>query len=211
MGNSYFTEQELNKASQIIKKGLDLAKKSFSSIANQKVDLQSTNLKLFDASEHEINVNKEGVLTLLTTAVIGDLHGKSYLIFNSEETHEIYDSCLPESIKHNADDSLKDAIVLEIDNIISAAVITEISNELNLKIFGDVPELRKLSKEDLQNYLNMEFSVKQEYSNNMCLWIDSHFIFENKHKLNPNFIWRLNDKFIEAIRESIKANVDVTD
>lgn len=209
MISQYLSEQEVLVALDIIKKGLVNATASFSSLAKQNIGIKVGDFEIFDISiATPIKIEKNTDLTVLTTEIIGELHGKSYLIFDEHETAEIYASCLPPSVLEEGGDRIKEAVLKELDNILSAAVITELSNKFNLKIFGDVPYLIKLDKTELESYLVNEFSGKNEeddtLEDNICLWIESKFEFENKHTLNPNFIWRLNERFVDIIQEATK-------
>ena len=124
--------------------------------------------------------------------MIGDISGKSYLIFNQEETEEVF-RVLQTSVVNN---DLKDAFLKEIDNIISASVISELANALGIEIYGDVPHLAKVSGPELEDFIRTELNTHDSQSVIVC---NASFQFENHEKVNPHFIWKLNSKIFDLI------------
>lgn len=133
----------------------------------------------------------EGSRVLLTTEIIGDLTGKSYLFFSPYEF-----DLLTEGIPQGSDSSvnLKEEFLKEMDNILSAAVITKISNELKGRIFGDVPVLVGKTQSRLEDIINDDFSEHTEE-----LYINSIFFsFEKQPAIQPLFLWVINHSNVEA-------------
>ena len=204
MLNQYLNEKEQKFAVELLQSGLENACRSFSSLAKQKVEFSMGKFSIFkfqnDLNDH-IEITKSGKLVLLTTEVIGEIHGMSYLLFDQAEVAEINNSCLPSGIPLEEKEKISEAVLKELDNILSAAVITQISNKLNVRIFGDVPHYRETSNSELNELLTEEFNSVKLSNENLFLSIDSKFVFENQHSLRPDFIWRLSERFLNLIKE----------
>ena len=138
------------------------------------------------------SLREQGDLYILVTQIIGDISGKSFLIFSSDESKEIFQA-LKLSISN---DALKEAFLLEIDNIISASVIAELSNALHLEIYGDVPRLVKIHSVELLDFMRREMSSDDPMSTIFC---NATFQFDSKESVHPQFIWKLSNKVFEMI------------
>lgn len=178
---------------QIMNSGFTKAALSFSKFVNREVKVVSSQSILIRHDQHFSYLNEEqGELFVLITQIIGEVSGKSFLIFSQEESQEIF-RALNTSVSNEA---LKEAFLLEIDNIISASVISEISNKLSIEIYGDVPQLIKLNSKDLQKFLKDEASAENPSS---MIFSNSTFQFDKKDKIHPQFIWRLSSKIFDLI------------
>ena len=93
---------------------------------------------------------------------------------------------------------MTDAILLEIDNIITASVVTQFANILQLKLYGGVPQLDILPQNVLNPFLN-ENNKKDHFN---IIYFNSHFI-TNHLDINPEFIWLLDDKFFEGVKNIV--------
>ena len=139
MIDEYLNEKEQQYAVDLLKAGMNNACRSFSSLAKQNIEFEMGDLSIFKSdnnTEDHIAISKNGSLVLLTTEVIGELHGMSYLIFDASEVDEINNSCLPAGLPEDQKAKIQEAVLKELDNILSAAVITELSNKLNVRIFA---------------------------------------------------------------------------
>jgi len=188
---------------EIMESGFHKAAKAFSAMAKTEVSIESLMLKYL---EHPDQVNSilpnSNSLVVLTTDMIGELKGKSYLVFSEEESHKIALACSPIPLL-SGQTEFEDAILLEIDNILSASVITQVSNKLNLKIYGDIPSLKKSNYNDVLAILKKDFSHYQTNSQELMLVSSTHFSFKNEVHLRPQFIWKFNHSFLEAIKENV--------
>lgn len=178
---------------QVMNNGFVRAADSFSKLVRRKVEIVHAQSVLVAAHEKISYLTQQrGQLTILTTHVIGDIAGKSYLVFNQQETEEIF-RVLQTSVASN---ELKDAFLKEIDNIISASVISELANALGIEIYGDVPHLLKASGTDFETIMRAELDLEDSDSMIFC---NTSFQFENHDQVNPHFIWKLNSRIFDLI------------
>lgn len=178
---------------QIMSAGFERAAASFSSLIGRKVKVTRSQAILVHNDDSFSHLgDKTGDLYILITQIIGDVSGKSFLIFNNEESQEIFKSINLTS----ANKALNEAFLLEIDNIISASVISELSNSLNVEVYGDVPKLIVKNAKELATFIRSEVGDENVSSMIFC---NTTFQFDGKEKINPQFIWNLNSKIFETI------------
>jgi chemotaxis protein CheY-P-specific phosphatase CheC len=177
----------------VLNTGFEKAAASFSKMTGRTVKITTTK-SILAKHDHDLSFISEerGDLTILTTQIIGDISGKSFLILNHEETAEIF------KVIHSSmnKQELKDGFLLEIDNIISASVISELSNALGVEIYGDVPLLEKVHAENLHEFMSADL-VKDNFSS--VILSNTTFNFDSSDKIHPQFIWKINSKIFELI------------
>jgi chemotaxis protein CheY-P-specific phosphatase CheC len=179
----------------IMNAGFDKAANSFSRLVNRQVRIINSQSVLIRHEDDFSCISEEqGDLYVLITQIIGDISGKSFLIFNEEESQEIF-RLMNTSVTNAA---LRDAFLLELDNIISASVISEISNKLNLDVYGDVPQLSKIHARDLQEFLIGKTMTDEPSS---MILTNTTFLLDQKDKVHPQFIWKLSSKIFEMISD----------
>ena len=177
---------------QIMNKGFARAATAFSQMTRKPVSIiNSQSVLVRHDNEFGYYAEEHGPLHVLVTQIIGEIGGRSYLIFNQDECEEILQVIKGKSF--NA--ALHDAFLCEIDNVISASVISEISNALKLEIYGDVPQLIKLDSGELQHYMDMDSRSTDPSSLILC---NTTFRFDNE-TVHPQFIWKLNSRIFEII------------
>ena len=94
---------------------------------------------------------------------MGDINGESFLIFSEEEIglHHKKSASLkifgPMRLKSKQ--KMRGEFINEIDNILSSSVITEIANELDVFLYGGVPQPQLLDGKELNNFLKLEASA----------------------------------------------------
>jgi chemotaxis protein CheY-P-specific phosphatase CheC len=177
----------------VLNSGFNKAATSFSRLINRPVKIINSQSILVRHDEDFSYVSEEqGELYVLVTQVIGDISGKSFLIFNHEESQEIF-RALNTSITNEV---LNEAFLLEIDNIISASVIAELSDTLNLEIYGDVPQLAKIQSQHLHKFMTGETSKDEPSS---MIFSNTTFQFDQKDKIHPQFIWKISSKVFDLI------------
>ncbi len=189
--------KELEVAKIIIQKGLIKAAESLSFFMNETITLK----EFIDDSNlnHpplELSKKNEKNIHLLTTKVIGELKGVCCLIFSEEEADHLRSVALPPEILNSPEmmAEMSDGIMLEVDNIISASVITQFSNLLKIKIHGGVPHLKKLSYDEMDEFISSEI-------NNELYLISFKTSFESsKANFNPEFVWLFDNFFIDCIK-----------
>lgn len=201
-----FNDHELNAAREIITAGLKKAAESLSFFMKEQTSFNEFDYyKDWDDSEWKMSPKTDPNIHLLTTEIVGDLRGMCCLIFSEEEADEFRRTSLPEDIRNNASlmSEMSDAIMLEADNIISASVITQFSNILKHKMHGDVPKLRKLNYDALNEFVGAELK-KGLYSINF----KTHFKTAAGN-FSPEFLWLLDKKFVESIKSYAAGKADL--
>jgi chemotaxis protein CheY-P-specific phosphatase CheC len=185
---------------QLMKRGFERAANSFSRMMNIKVSGASTKTRVIPSkNEGEYVVQEVGEVYVLTTSLIGQLSGKSYLILSQQECHEIYQTLFP---NRKMDEVMLEAILLELDNIISAAVVSELVDALQIEVFGDVPALKRINSDRLKEFLAGDYKKEEPSS---IIISSTSFILGDRNKISPQFIWKLSPKIFEMIQEGLKA------
>lgn len=191
-------EKELNFAREIVKSGLVKAAESLSFFMNEPIQLKETDGE-GSLNEPPLELGKKNMsnIQFLITKVIGELKGVCCLIFSEEEANHLRSVALPPEILNSPEmmAEMSDGIMLEVDNIISASVITQFSNLLKVKIYGGVPELRKLTYEEMENY------IQNEIAQELYLVSFKTSFHSSKIDFNPEFVWLFDNAFIESIRK----------
>lgn len=192
---------ELDITKEIINIGLSKAADSLSFFIKDKVLIQHLDLQINSTSYAPLSRKQEaGKTYLLTTNILGDINGKSYLVLNDTEVEKFVGTNIPDSIKNNDVEKSKmtDALLLEIDNIITASVVTQFSNILRFKMYGGVPMLDTFQQDQLNTHLN-------DSNPDQCnvMYFNSRFITKNLD-INPEFIWLMGDKFFTGVKNVVK-------
>ncbi|HEY5744488.1 MAG TPA: hypothetical protein VIU12_00300 [Chryseolinea sp.] len=177
----------------VMNTGFERAAASFSKLINQRVTItsaQSTVVR-YDGNFSYLS-EEQGEVYVLITRIIGEISGKSFLIFSQDESLEIFKAI---GLKVQ-DTKLNEAFLLEIDNIMSASVISELSNALDLEIYGDVPQLVKMHAKELKNFIGAEVN-KDDPSN--LIFSNTTFQFEERGSVHPQFIWEMSSRIFALI------------
>lgn len=175
----------------IMNEGFNRAAGSFSKMINRPVRIVDAQFLFVHQDRYfSYTSEKDADLDVLTTHIIGDLSGKSFLIFNNEESQEIF------RVLNTTSEELKEAFLLEIDNIVSASVISEISNELSIEVYGAVPQLTKMSALEFQTFMEKEVA---DESHARVVFCNTTFQFGAHEQVHPQFIWKLSSKIFEMI------------
>ena len=195
---------EMMLAEKIIFIGMRKATDSMTFFTREKLVIKNLKITVKDVSvmnNFSNNISKEPI-TILTTELIGQLSGYSYLLFSDNDISKLMELCIPEQHKSMSEKSMQmlDSLLLEIDNIVSASVITQFSNILKVKIHGGVPSLKRLNAGELITYLS-----ENHRSVPFLLSIECDFS-NNNMSLNPEFIWILYSEFIKAVKNVAKDN-----
>jgi chemotaxis protein CheY-P-specific phosphatase CheC len=181
-----------NFLTQVMNTGFNKAAHSFSMIIQRSVTVANSQPVQIHQSDFSYSFEEQGDLYILITHLIGNISGKSFLIFSNAESKEIF-----KALKlSTSNDALKEAFLLEIDNIISASVIAELSNSLNVEIYGDVPQLVKVHSKGLQAFMHKEMNSEDPTS---MLFCKTAFQFDKDESIHPQFIWKLSSRIFEMI------------
>jgi chemotaxis protein CheY-P-specific phosphatase CheC len=179
-------------------KGFNKAANSFSQMINRPISLAHSNtIVIQNVKEFTYVSEEEGKLMVLTTGMIGELRGKSFLILSEQEQKEICHAVSPGkplSVEY------QEALLLEIDNIVSASVISQIANDFNIQVYGDVPVLKFVDAENIHAYLST--NLENENSDSIILCNTTFLIGNHKH-IHPQFIWKLSPAIFEIIEQSM--------
>jgi len=198
---NYLNNIETDVAKEIINIGLGKAADSLSFFSQQKVMIRSSELILKNTNDAKDLSKKTGDnIHVLTTDIVGELSGVCYLIFNEKEVNKLLKISLPASILEDEEQKLlmSDAILKEADNIISASVITQFSNLLKFSIHGGIPEMDVMSEDKV-----MPFLLSRATDSKYFLQISAQFQTEEVD-FSPEFVWFLDAKFIEGIKQFVK-------
>ena len=177
----------------IMNQGFARAATSFTKFIGKEVKITNTKSFIIRHTDDFSYVSEEtGNLFVLVTEIIGDLFGKSYLIFNDKESKDVFNMAANGSLA----ESMKEAMLMEIDNIISASVISELSDALKISIYGDVPRLEKLEGTQLQEFISVEDDNTDPTS---VILTNTTFQFGHNQEIHPQFIWKLSTKIFEIV------------
>jgi chemotaxis protein CheY-P-specific phosphatase CheC len=190
-----FTEVEMEKAKDIITFGLlDSARLLEVFIKLEiKLDLGDD----FSISENSSNMNitdKGDEIYLLTSELIGEIKGTSYLIFSKEEVKSIMASIYPN--KEFTEEKYKkkaNALILETDNIITAGVMSNLANVFNFRTYGGVPQLNIVNHNEAIRIIS-EGTKKDDY-------VFFKAILSSKMgNIKADFIWLLDKAFVDGVK-----------
>lgn len=134
---------------------------------------------------------------VLVTDIIGDARGQSFLFWPEDEA-ELVSMFLLKNLRDNPNTELKEAILKELDNVVTASAITTFSNLSNLKIYGDVPLLVRLSGKELQDWLLKE--IKYPATQRPLVETMVRFSIQGL-PVSPCFAWMLDEEFVEAFQK----------
>ncbi len=197
-------KDELAFAKKIISIGMKKASDAMTFLTREKVLIKDLKVEIKDFLMIDKFSTKIAVdpTIILTTQLIGEFSGNSYLLFSSADVRKFSELCIPKQFQNNSENSkqILDSLLLEIDNIMSASVITQFSNLLKVKLFGSVPDLKSLKTKELVKYIS-------NMSENMLymLFIECDFSNDNM-TLNPQFIWILDAEFLSKIKTAANDN-----
>lgn len=179
----------------IMNQGFQRASDAFSSFIGKSVKITNTQSVLVrHANDFSCISDEDGEIIVLVTKLIGDLTGKSYLILNADETTEIVK--ITSQTFGFVSHQLNDALLMEIDNIISASVISELSNNLKLEVYGDVPMLKRMRAEELENFMEREV---EGMDRSAMILSNTTFQFNVSERVHPQFLWKLSSKIFESV------------
>ncbi|MBK6267251.1 hypothetical protein JKA74_19575 [Marivirga sp. S37H4] len=188
--------KELKTLSQkIFLKGYQNASKSFSSLSGDQVTVKNFELHFGEAPDLLYKIIKTRNPTVLITDIIGEVKGKSYLVFNETDAKAVPEMLISKMKTLETNPDFCEIILKEVDNMVSASVITELSNQLDLKIYGDVP---KYFSPDI---VNKEWLLEEMENNKEMFAIlsSANFAFKGNYKISPYFIWILDKDFYKTL------------
>lgn len=178
---------------KIMSAGFERAARSFSNLINRKVKVTRCSSVMMQPSKgSQAFAEETGQLYVLVTQIIGDVSGKSFLIFSQDESEEVFKAMN----LRKSNEALNEAFLLEIDNIISASVIAELSESLCIEVYGDVPELFRVAASDLKRFVATE-TGDDNHAN--VIFCNTTFQFDERESIHPQFVWNLGHRIFDAI------------
>lgn len=195
------SDYEFDITRELINIALANAADAFSKLAQERVLIKGFNLCFLEKEEYYkvLESENKSLFYILSTDIKGKLDGKSYLLFNDDDTRKIFKVFAPNHIEISETglNEFQQAVLLEIDNILTAAFITQLSNILNLFTYGDVPKILACSKEKTLEYF--EQNIKD-----FDIVLNIHAKFESSDtKMSPSYIWYFKSEFLYAIKNLI--------
>ena len=178
-------------AQDIFLKGYEKACESFSNLSGELVTIKNFELFFGEAPDLLKKISSTENASILTTNIIGEAKGKSYLVFNEKDAQGVPEMLIQKMKSLQSNPDFAEIILKEVDNIVSASVITEFSNQLNLKIYGDVPKI--IYPEDVNKEWLQDEVENKEYL--FAILSSANFSFEGDIKISPYFIWVLDKQF----------------
>jgi chemotaxis protein CheY-P-specific phosphatase CheC len=183
--------------SQVMNKGFGRAATSFSQMINRPVSFaHSSTVIVQSVREFSYTPEDEGKVMVLTTGMIGEIRGKSFLIISEQEQKEI---CQAVSPSQPLSVQYQQALLLEIDNIVSASVISQIANDFSVQIYGDVPMMKFMESADIRKYLCEYLESENSGSIILC---NTTFLIGNQKHIHPQFIWKIGPEVFNLIEQS---------
>ncbi len=188
---------EFDVAKEFVNIGLAKAADSMSFFVRDKILITGYDVQLRKLNDIKYLTKKKGEdIVVLTTELRGEMGGVCFLVFDQEDTKTLCDVALPPSVKEDPIKAkeMSKAFLMELDNIVSAAVVTQFSNMLSSDIHGYVPIYNEYSEGVIEKELRDQIKMDSH-----LLYVKVNLILEEK-SLSPEFIWALDEKFIEGVR-----------
>lgn len=129
-----------------------------------------------------------------------EIRGAFYFIIKGHEVDLINSVCLPESVnnvKTGESKLMKHDFMLEIENMIASLSITEISDFLGVQLLGEVPVVKVMQGDQVNEYLKLEAE-----KNKASVHVKSVLAGVNVD-VAPYFLWTLDHSFIDKLRLNV--------
>ena len=146
---------------------------------------------------HEFDDLGRFKVNLMKVAFNGEINGAFYFVINNHEMDLINRVCLPDSINESRNQhtkAMKHDFMSEIENLIASMSIAALSDFLGVQVIGEVPIIRNIKGELVNDYLENENEVNQT-------------AFFVKSTLNgvvaniaPHFLWMIDENFIRITK-----------
>ena len=182
--------------------GLVHAAHSFSQMVNREVTVEASNLVIARVATADAIIYQPGDTTLLVTDIVGEVGGRSYLLFSEPAGATLQRAFLPTVSDTHQCSVMGEAFLKEIDNIVSAAMITKLSEALDLRIFGGVPHLLRLSTDEMKQKLHEDFSQEPDED---FLLVNARFLFNDSSPLQLPFFWTFPAAFLHYLEGYLQA------
>lgn len=139
-------------------------------------------------------------VNIVKVAFSGEIKGAFYFIINIHETQLINKVCLPESVnstRNSEANMMKHDFMTEIENLIASMSITEISEFLGVQLHMEVPQMRSMKGEEVNEYLDNQNEV------NRTKFFMKSTLRGVAVNISPYFIWMIDENFIDISSQNI--------
>lgn len=139
-------------------------------------------------------------VNIVKVAFSGEIKGAFYFIINIHETQLINKVCLPDDVNNTRTSEtsmMKHDFMTEIENLIASMSITEISEFLGVQLTMEVPQLRTMKGEEVNEYLENQNEVIRT---NFFVKSTLNGVAVN---ISPYFIWMIDQNFIRISSQNI--------
>ncbi|MEO9871248.1 hypothetical protein [Ekhidna sp.] len=136
-------------------------------------------------------------VNLMKVAFSGEINGAFYFVINNHEMDLINKVCLPADIttsRSSHTKMMKHDFMSEIENLIANMSIAALSDFLGVQVIGDVPIIRNIKGELVNDYLENEnelnktnFFVKSTLNGTVV-------------NIAPHFLWMIDENFIRITK-----------
>lgn len=201
MPNREITDTHLEVYREMVEEALDKAAQAMGQMLRirMKYDLMGFGGGLLEPIE-EFDLLGRFKVNVVKVAFSGELKGAFYFIINVHETQLINKVCLPESVnttRNSETTMMKHDFMTEIENLIASMSITEISEFLGVQLHMEVPQMRSMKGEEVNEYLDHQNTVNR-----------TEFHVKSTLKgvavnISPYFIWMIDENFIDISSQNI--------
>ena len=184
MGQSNIEEKVIM---EFVRSGYEKSVTALAFMVKQHLNIE--NLKILNKhSEKDLSLIGEKQFNVLTTQIIGDTKGKSYLFLSEKDAAEMFKLTTGQEPDN---DEFLEAVLKETDNIVSAAFISVIADQYKLKVYGDVPHYFKMTQEEISDQYSKDIV---DFGEEMIL-VKANLISDDR-SVNVGFDWIIDPKFI---------------
>ncbi len=136
-------------------------------------------------------------VNLMKVAFSGEINGAFYFVINNHEMDLINKVCLPADItasRSSHTKMMKHDFMSEIENLIANMSIAALSDFLGVQVIGDVPIIRNIKGELVNDYLANENELNKT---NFFVKSTLNGIVVN---IAPHFLWMIDENFIRITK-----------
>jgi chemotaxis protein CheY-P-specific phosphatase CheC len=200
----HFTTPQLQVVQKLLTLCVNRTAVSFSKFVQGEIHSGRPNLFVTETNAKQYPCYKpEQELYVLTTKLMGNLSGTSYLIFSQRDIDVMFTLPAFRSIK-NRDRNFTEAFLKELDNILSASFISTLANTFESEIYGDVPEFNELSSTSTNKTIDAYMP-----NGSLSIISENSFSLVGNEVFNPQFIWKFSTQLAsDAQRVNLNDGVD---
>lgn len=201
MPNEQITDSHLEVYREMVEEALEKAARAMGQMLRirMKYDLMDFGQGILEPIE-EFDLLGRFKLNIVKVAFTGEIKGAFYFIINVHETELINRVCLPETMtttRSSETTTMKNDFMTEIENLIASMSITEISEFLGVQLHMQVPQMRTMKGDEVNEYLD-----NQNHVNRTDFFVKSTLkgVVVN---ISPYFIWMIDENFIKVSGQNI--------